>query len=215
MAFRDAWGDVKVVNETSERLRPSGSNEYGYMRVLWLDIDAPCRKCPACLARRQAHWAYRAKSEIAVAPRTWFATLTATPDWQTTFRYRAAIARDKRGVELYAEGPDEMFRAVSGEFGREVTKWLKRVRKNTGARLRYILVAEAHKSGLPHMHLLIHEVHGSSELKWRQLHDEWKCGFSQFKLIEDSRAAWYVCKYLGKTALARVRASQFYGKSSA
>ena len=213
LGARDAWGKYSFSDATHPGAQPCVSNEYGYMRILWIDIDAPCRKCRTCLKRRQVHWAYRAKAELAAAPRTWFGTLTADPDWQVKFQYRAALAADARGVELMSGSSDEMFRAVTVEMGREVTKWLKRVRKNTGARLRYLLVAEAHKTGLPHMHILVHEMTESS-VKWRDLHDTWECGFSLFKLVDDKRYANYVCKYLGKTALSRVRASQFYGKSS-
>lgn len=93
----------------------------------------------------------------------------------------------------------------------EITKYLKRVRKKSGAPLRYILVAEAHKSGLPHYHMLIHECDPSRQVRHKDLTAAWSWGFTRFKLVETSNTAWYVCKYLSKAQLARVRASVRYG----
>lgn len=94
----------------------------------------------------------------------------------------------------------------------ELTKYLKRVRKESGVKLRYLLVAEAHKSGAPHYHLLIHEA-GLAPVRHAVLSRQWKLGFSKYNLVKDNRAAFYVTKYLAKSALARVRASQGYGQA--
>lgn len=213
----DRWGDPKRIWPNSVNSRPAMKNEYHYQRFLFVDMEVPCRKCPECLRRRSRHWAARAKFETLAAPRTWFGTLTANPDWQTRMRYRAVIAAEKRGVDLLAEGQEEIFRAVSSEMGKEATLWLKRVRAQSKASLRYILVVEAHKSGLPHMHCLIHDCATGSPVKWRHLHDQWSLGFSRFKLIsldEKTKFVSYVCKYLSKSPLARVRASLNYGNPS-
>ena len=64
----------------------------------------------------------------------------------------------------------EQFAERAKEFGDEVTRWLKRVRKGDAdhvkPQIRYLLVAERHDSALtsdylrdrPHYHILIHEV---------------------------------------------------------
>ena len=40
----------------------------------------------------------------------------------------------------------------------------------------------------------------------------WQLGFTQFELCRDSRSAGYLCKYLAKDMLWRVRASKAYGQ---
>ena len=182
-------------------------------RPLGLDMAARCRRCPACLRARARHWAYRAKSEILEAPRTWFATLTLSPEhhWRAQL---AATARLTRGGTIWETlSSEEQFLERHKEISMEITRFLKRVRKNSDAPLRYCLVAEAHKSGLPHYHLLIHEVSTELQVRHRTLTEAWVWGFSRFKLVQDSGSAWYVCKYLAKAQLARVRASVRYGKT--
>ena len=91
----------------------------------------------------------------------------------------------------------------------EIQRFFKRIRKNSKAKLRYLVVQELHKSGQPHYHALIHEVSGT--LTKATLQSAWTWGFSQAKLA-DPKTAIYVCKYLTKSEGARVRASLGYGK---
>ena len=97
------------------------------------------------------------------------------------------------------------------EVGREVTRYLKRVRKESGARVRYLLVAERHKSGQPHLHIMVHEADQERPVRYATLANQWKLGFVHFKLAQDTKTAAYVCKYISKALLARVRASLRYG----
>lgn len=106
----------------------------------------------------------------------------------------------------------EQFGALVKEHGRELTKFVKRVRSNSGHRgMRILMVAEKHKSGLPHFHVLFHEVDALNPIRKAVLSKAWRMGYSTFTLVKDARAATYVCKYLAKDALTRVRASANYG----
>lgn len=163
-------------------------------------------------------WAARAFHELRNSERTWFATLTIRPEQQYRFIAGATARRAKRGV-IDKMSADEEFRSIVMEAGKEVTLGLKRLRKHLGVAgaIRYILVAEPHKSGLPHFHMLIHE---SGKVPVRHADLEcylWDHGFTKFKLIRDTidspYASWYVVKYLGKANSARVRASIGYGRS--
>jgi hypothetical protein len=178
-------------------------------------IETPCRKCEPCLRARSQLWAARARDEIAIATRTWFGTLTLAPAQALQLRFGAELQKDQQGHQLGELTEDELFTAMSKGATAELTKWLKRIRKNSGARLRYILVCEKHKSGVPHWHVLIHEYEG--KVTKAKLEASWRYGFSHFRLVEreNIKTAWYVCKYLGKSALARVRASQQYGTPKA
>lgn len=167
-----------------------------------------CRKCPECLAYRGRVWTARAVAETLGSVRTWFGTLTLAPERALQARMAADSAMTHAISDRTAENH---FQRMVDFVNPEITRFLKRVRKNSDARLRYLLVAEAHKSGMPHWHILLHEHAGSASK--RELEAAWRYGFSHWRLVQtqDPRAARYACKYLSKTALARVRASKQYG----
>lgn len=142
--------------------------------------------------------------------RTWFGTLTMDPHWHSLALMRA---RSKHSDWSRLE-ESRQFGALVREVSPELTKYLKRVRKQSGAPLRYILVSEKHSeqlAGLPHFHLLVHELDADTPVRKAVLKDEWKLGFSRWKLA-DRWTARYVCKYLAKEASTRVRASKDYGR---
>ena len=101
-------------------------------------------------------------------------------------------------------------------MGKLLTLYFKRLRKDTGSKVRYLLVAEPHSKelvGLPHYHCLIHELAG--RVSYRQVCDQWPYGHVHAKLVEQGadHAANYVAKYIAKLAVTRVRASLGYGKA--
>lgn len=175
-----------------------------------VEIFAKCRRCKPCLRARSQEWTYRAKVELRAAARTWFGTMTLRPSehWLASCRWETAKA-GRTWAEL---SPAEQFQAEHSIVCQDITRWLKRVRKESGARLRYLLVSEAHKSGLPHYHILVHEVSPLEQVGERTLRRQWKLGHSKFNLVEGTAAAGYVSKYLTKDASARVRASVRYGQ---
>ena len=171
-----------------------------------------CRKCAPCLEHRSTLWAARACTEVSLAPgRTWFGTLTLRPEAQFQATVRARVACRQRQVDWDALDEGERFSEIHGHIVRDLQMWLKRVRSRSEARIRYLLVVEAHKSGLPHYHCLIHEHVGT--VTNRVLTASWPLGFTKFKLVprDDPAQAFYVCKYLSKSALGRVLASARYG----
>lgn len=194
-----------------KRLLDHPSGQFAHGRGATLQV--PCRKCPPCLKARSNSWAARAIDELKFWPRTWFGTLTISPERHFLCELTAsARVRARRNEAWGALKPGEQFGYLVGAISPELTKWLKRIRKESGARLRYLLVAEAHKSGLPHFHLLVHEMEGS--VRKRTLEGQWVQGFSHWRLVDNSKeaSAFYVCKYLAKSALVRIRASAAYGQ---
>lgn len=185
---------------TAERLEPD--------RPLAQRVEVRCRKCPECLKHRARMWTARAMDETKVSVRTWFGTLTLAPDRQTWARY-AALRRMQLRVSDVTD--ENVFQESVKLIGQEITRYLKRLRKV--APLRYLLVTEAHKSGLPHFHILIHEYAGA--ISKRDLESKWHYGFSHWRLVPagDEKACGYCCKYLAKSALTRVRASEDYGRA--
>lgn len=172
-----------------------------------ISISAPCRKCPGCLRARSWKWINRAIVETEGAARTWMVTLTFRPSEHAKNRMRAI---SRYGAAAWNDIPPEWRQGREfSEAAKEVTKWMKRLRFNTSADLRYFLVAEAHKSGLPHFHALVHE-RIAGAIGARDITGAWVAGFSRAKLA-DANSAEYVGKYLSKSMLARVRASERYG----
>lgn len=151
-------------------------------------------------------------NETRLSERTWFGTLTLRPDRQMYALDMARLECARQGVDYDGLGDDERFRLRHKFISEELTRWLKRVRKNSeGAPIRFCLVAEAHKSGAPHYHVLIHESDPARPVRKAVLQSAWTWGYTLFKLLVDERAALYVTKYLSKDARARVRASIGYG----
>ena len=120
-------------------------------------LTVRCRACEWCLRQRAARWAFRAVEEIDASVRTWFATFTFTPHNHVVIRARTSRRLAAGSVDMALLPPHEQLSEMGREYGEEITKYFKRIRKNSGAPLRYILVQEQHKSGLPHFHALIHE----------------------------------------------------------
>lgn len=185
-----------------------GFEEPGIRHV---DIAARCRKCPACLKARSYHWTERAFVECGRSNRTWFGTLTLRPEMH--FRC-LAIAANKLAVGQSGvhHADDEAFKEVVKPLTAEFQRYMKRLRKNHSG-LRYLATVEKHVSGLPHMHVLVHET--GEAVTHRALSSAWHWGFTKYKLVpsgDERRASRYVCKYLTKSLLTRIVASRSYGK---
>ena len=179
---------------------------------IWVDMEVRCRKCDPCREMRRRLWSARAKAETLAAVRTWFGTLTLSPDNHAVFLAKARHKEALQGVDFDGLPYGEQFICRHHAISSELTLFLKRVRKGVDRPLRNLIVAEAHKSGLPHYHMLLHETHPEGAVKHAALCANWRLGFSSWKLVEDARHSTYLCKYLSKSNAARVRASLRYGK---
>jgi hypothetical protein len=183
-----------------------------------------CRKCDECQRHRARLWAARASDEIRFSERSWFGTLTLTDANAVRAKFAAEAEATRRGWQLEELSKGELFKRMVSQVSPELTKFLKRIRKNSGARIRYLCVAEEHNSaqtseerrGMPHWHVLIHENEG--RVTERQLSAGWRFGYSQFRLVDrnDTKTPYYVTKYLTKENTdARLRASLDYGRATA
>ena len=181
---------------------------------MYVDIITPCHKCEVCLKARQRLWTARALQEVKDSVRTWWGTLTLSPDTWMLALSRARAREAAQGVDYDLLPPDEKFRLWDAQVKPEITKFLKRVRAQSAAPLRYLLVTEAHESGVPHYHALVHECDPAKPVRKRVLDSQWTLGeIKQWRLVSDRRPAHYVCKYLSKDARTRILASQDYGSS--
>lgn len=198
--------------KTAGGFRTGGRSGYSSSSEQWnVDYNLRCRHCEPCLRARRAMWALRARSEVLASLRTWFGTITLAPENHFRMLTQARQRLHRGGTVFEALSEREQFAERHRETSAEITKWLKRVRHHAKVPLRVLLVVERHKSGLPHYHCLVHETIGA--VTYRQLSSTWPHGFVNFKLVDthDTKCAYYVTKYLAKSAEARVRASLGYG----
>jgi hypothetical protein len=184
-----------------------------------LERRLACRTgCPVCLEHRGRLWTAKMISEFQDAVRTWMLTLTYSPE----VRYLRELEARKRFGEAAFDRLSRSERTVElvRECGEDLTKLVKLLRyqmsQNVGLRgkspgLRYCAVAEAHKDGFPHFHLVLHETKPDVPLRKAVITAKWEHGHSVARLVDDVRGIAYVGKYLSKDALSRVRASVKYG----
>ena len=176
-----------------------------------LIMRVPCRKCAGCLRYKASLWRKRSTAELAIAPRTWMGSFTFSPEEHYMAALRIRSACRHRSVDPDTLNDVEMFKFRVADMGAVATRYFKRLRKHKAV-FRYLLVTEAHKSGLPHLHVLLHEADHFQPVRKRLLQEQWPHGFTNFKLVEDgAKASYYVTKYVAKGMLSRVRASQHYG----
>ena len=178
----------------------------------FVEMLVACRSCERCLRRRAALWRLRAIAEWRLSARTWLATMTLRPEAYMQCLSLARRRLDRGGTDYDGLSPHEKFCEIEAEGYRDVQRWLKRIRKNTGSPIRYLAVTEAHKSGVPHWHLMLHETDPDRPIRHKLLSGSWQLGFDDYRLLHDSKAAAYSAKYLSKDARARVRASGSYGR---
>lgn len=171
---------------------------------MWL----PCSRCPRCRARIAAKWRTRIEAELSLPRRSWFGTLTFRPSQRYVLLTKAST---KYGPGFDGLPETHRFRLIEREAYVEAQKYWKRLRKETGLKIKYIMVAEAHADGSLHYHAILHEPVGS-ELRHATLTKQWWHGFTKWKLINRTEgAARYVTKYLTKSNATRTRASEHYG----
>lgn len=176
-----------------------------------LDIRVACRRCPRCLASRAASWKRRAREEFRRAGRVWFGTLTLNEASRYQLKAEAASFEASQGLVFEALSPERQFDLYCAQLNTRVTKYLKRVRKASGVGIRFISVIEKHKTGDPHLHMLVYEPFHNVKVTKRVLEANWaSIGFTKWRLAKPC-AINYVCKYLTKEAQARVRASIRFG----
>lgn len=195
-----------------DRPRNHRSNAWskGDPGVLILNMTVRCRQCPECGKWRGRMWYQRARAETFYASRTWFGTLTVAPEHRFNAELRARVLASRRAVEWGLLTRESRNRLTDAVLSEDVQKYWKRLRKE-GAAFRYLTVAEEHKDGALHYHCLFHEKIGHPATTKRTLERQWLLGHSSFRLVTDPRAVGYVCKYISKGMVARVRASIAYG----
>ena len=191
------------------------SAHMGPQSPLPVDMAVRCRVCEGCLRHRRRLWTARAVAEITFSGRTWFGTLTVNPHERFKLKLDAmGVSHDRWATDWHSLQASDQFKLLANSLNREATLYLKRLREASSSKLRYLLVSEAHKDGFPHLHILIHEPEGS-EVRKAMLEEQWRIGFSHWRLVDrnEAQAAVYVCKYLAKEARTRVRASLHYGRT--
>lgn len=142
-------------------------------KPLVLEILFRCRSCKECERSNSRQWAARCGLEYERAARTWFGTLTLSPEQHALVDQWVADAnlwpeRSRLSDEQYEKA---LFRARASIVGDQMNSWLAIVRDVAYLRqhkrelIRYLLVAERHASrdtavimrNRPHYHIVLHE----------------------------------------------------------
>lgn len=138
-------------------------------------VERPCGKCPACLANRAQDWTYRLYAESKLHEKSCFVTLTYNED---------NIGRlDLSPTGLYSLRKKDM------------QDFMKRLRKNLTARIRFYGVGEyGGTSKRPHFHLILFGIDKDEE---RIIQLAWPFGFIQVGDVSPHSIA-YVARYCTK-----------------
>jgi hypothetical protein len=223
-------GDIKGGEASANRFA-------AYLRAATVAMLVPCRDCAGCRRWKRSLWTRRCKAEWThsslAGGKSYFATLTFAPD----IHYRVTCLLEGR-PEWKDATKEQRFCMRDQVAYPFVQKFLKRLRRGLkrlgfpGVKPRYIAVAEAHKTGLPHYHLVIHvddvpKGFGKRaiEAAWEKSSREVKVpglpdlpnrigrpGWIKVKLARSEQVAGYMAKYMGKDQSSRVKASTGYGR---
>lgn len=127
----------------------AGSGNVGRLsRVVRDYIEIPCGQCLECRLNHSRMWADRMVLESMYHDESWFVTLTYDDDHLET-------------VQRYYADPDTgEAQPVLSLNKRDLQLFLKRLRKNTGQKVRYYAAGEyGTKTHRPHYHLIIFGLH--------------------------------------------------------
>lgn len=176
-----------------------------------------CGRCSNCMRTRAWKWSRRAELECRQSILSWMGTLTLSPTHRS--RVDATARVDYKAFNAMADfdqlTSDEQFAWKVGVIYPDLARYKMQLRNLSGSKLRTLIVAEPHEDGQPHFHMLVHEHDRKGTLTRDILRDQWKLGFTKWKMIDDHTTdARYVCKYISKSGAVRPRASAQYGKMS-
>lgn len=177
----------------------------------WIDMHVPCFQCRSCRKFREHMWRARARTESEFAIRTWFLTHTLTPANHEALMLETEVRLLRGGTRFHQLGHTDQFGEVCKTMHAHAQLAMKRIRKASGAPLRYLWVYEETKRGVPHAHVLLHEQDPTKPVRKQLIERNWRLGFTHARLSNDPKAADYVTKYITKTLLAP-RASRHYGQ---
>lgn len=211
--------DVNYAHDCERPIRMKRSADSG---ALFATMWVRCRTCKPCRRANTWRWARNIEGHIldteAKGRRTWFGTLTLSQisqDWVLRLAREAWLSDQDTGfIPDWWDDPlcDFRFGLQRAVLVRECQLYWKRLRKAKCA-FDYCLVFERHKSGLPHMHFMLHET--GDPITKASLDAQWHHGFTKMKLVDLAerpaiKAAFYAAKYLQKSSQARQIASLRY-----
>lgn len=140
-------------------------------------VERPCGKCPACLANKAQMWTYRLYAESKLHKKSCFVTLT------------------------YSEQDiSRLYLSPTGIYSldkKELQNFMKRLRKNLSARIRFYGVGEyGGQTKRPHFHLIIFGL-GDNHEDHHIIQQAWPYGFVSVASVSP-RSIAYVARYCTK-----------------
>ena len=145
---------------------------------------------------------------VSAKQRSMYAAVQELADWVAAGSQTTAVASlSGRAGRVLRAFREQIFHQE------QVAPFLKRLRANSGARVRHLAVTELHQSGYPHVHMLVHEVPGEGSVSKRLIEGAYR-GRAKARLVRGDRDIKYVTKYLAKDG-STPRTSRGYGGSQA
>lgn len=155
----------------------------------WIEVPIPCGKCPACRLQYARTWANRCMLEAKYHKDNWFVTLTYNDE---------NVPRSEQGSLTLEEDA--------------ISAFMKRLRKNTGQKLRYYGCGEYGTQTMrPHYHVLIFGLSLEDTVYWRRD----KRGYNIFRSatlekawpfgnVECGAVTWDSCCYVARYVQKKV-----------
>lgn len=138
-------------------------------------LSLPCGKCPDCIRRRSAQWAFRLEKEAEVSTSALFITLTYSNE-----KVPIVMSTTKKPFPQLTLRPED------------VTLFIKRLRKRTKEKIKYYYVGEyGTKTKRPHYHMLIF----NADIE--DIETEWKEGAVHYGTLTGASIGYslkYMCK---------------------
>ena len=221
------WDGVRwVLHYAGSCEAPLRVKQHASKGGLFVTTEVRCRRCLPCRKAAVGYWAAAGMNMTKLAQeagkRSWFGTLTFNQKAQDAMldRARDEWMRENAHTTAVPEWWNEplcdyRFGFVRKLVVRELQLYWKRLRK-AGHKFKYLVVIERHKTGLPHVHFLLHEQ--DAPIRKADLQSQWPFGFSNVSIVggksrkaaAPEKAAFYVVKYLSKSEQARQMASAGY-----
>lgn len=138
-------------------------------------IQRPCGKCPSCLANKAQEWVYRLYAEQKLHEKSCFVTLT----------------YDESNINRLKLSPTGLYSLDK----KELQNFMKRLRKNLSAQIRFYGVGEyGGQTHRPHFHLILFGLSPEDE---SLIQKAWPFGFISVGSVSPSSIA-YVARYCTK-----------------
>lgn len=193
---------VKSNRQRIRQCRLLKMNVYAKCKNPYIDkngIAHACGQCLNCRKQKALEWQIRAYHELIENPKAIFITLTYKPKNLKITAKKAMNQYDKRGT-LDPE---------------DITKFMKKLRKKTAQKLRYIYCGEyGEQKWRPHYHMIIYGI-SKEEISREEIEKIWKLGHvDKSEETVTKNVISYIVGYMNKKKPNKALEKEIYEKNN-